>query len=58
MLLMPGEAGYDGMMTLTGNLESAGRGLPRVLADAAAIRGSWPECPLVTAVDALAGAHD
>ena len=27
-------------------------------AHAAAIRGSWPECPLVTAVDALAEAHD
>ena len=58
MLLMPGEPGYDAMMRLTGNLESVGRGRPRVLADAASIRGSWPECPLVTAVDALAEAHD
>ena len=46
------------MMTLTGNLESVGRGLPRVLADAAASRRSWPECPLVIAVDALAAARD
>ncbi|MYK86990.1 MAG: hypothetical protein F4018_00760 [Acidobacteria bacterium] len=58
MLLMPGEPGYDAMMMLTGNLESVGRGLPRVLADAASIRDSWPECPLVTAVDALAETHD
>ena len=55
MLLMPGEPGYDATMALTENLESVGRGLPRVMADAAAIRGVWPECPLVTAVDAIGG---
>ncbi len=54
MLLMPGEPGYDAMLALTENLESVGRGLPRVMADAAAIRGAWPDCPLATAIDALA----
>ena len=55
MLLMPGEPGYGPMMALTDNLESVGRGLRRVIADATDIRGAWPECPLVTSIDTLAG---
>ena len=53
MLLMPGEPGYNAMMELTENLESVGRGLPRVMADAPVIRSAWPACPLITAVDAI-----
>ena len=54
MLLMPGDPGYDAMLTLNKNLAPIGLGVPRVITDAAAVSGAWPECPLVTAIDALA----
>lgn len=57
MLLMPGEPGHDEMAALTGTLESVGPGVPRVVTDGAAIRGAWPACPLVTAIDAPAEAR-
>ena len=53
MLLMPDDQGYDAMARLTQNLEAVGRGLRRVITDAAAVRTAWPECPLVTAIDAV-----
>ena len=37
---------------MTDSLESVGRGLRRVIATSADVRGAWPECPLVGAVDA------
>ena len=53
MLLMPGESGYDAMSTLTETLKVVGPGLHRVIATRADVHGVWPECPLVTAIDAL-----
>ncbi len=52
MLLMPGEPGHEAMSGLTNTLDSVGRGLHRVIAKSADVRGVWPECPLVTAIDA------
>ena len=57
MLLMPGEPGYDAMMELTDTLDPVGRGLPRVMADTEALNRAWPECPLVTAIDALSAGN-
>lgn len=57
MLLMPGEPGHDEMSALTGTLESVGPGVPRVVTDGGAVRGAWPACPLVTAIDAPAEAR-
>lgn len=47
MLLMPGDAGYDEMYTLTKDLPTVGRGVRRVIAGAADIRGVWEASPLV-----------
>ena len=57
MLLLPGEPGYDAMSELTENLTPVGRGIRRVMPDAADLRGVWPECPLVAAIDALAAGN-
>ena len=59
MLLMPGEAGYNAMSELLENHENVGRvfrNVRRVFATRTEIRGVWPECPLVTAIDTLAPA--
>ena len=52
MLLMPGDPGYVAMVQLTEDLENIGRGLPRVITDAATVGDVWPECPLVAATAA------
>ena len=54
MLLMPGEPGYDAMYALTETLPKVGRGVSRVIADSAGIRGAWATSPLIRAIDALA----
>lgn len=51
MLLLPGEPGYDAMLTLTADLPKVGQGLRRVFADGSNIRSVWPACPLVTSID-------
>ncbi len=58
MLLMPGEVGYEAMSALLENRENVGRvfgGVRRVTATRADVHGVWPDCPLVTAIDALTG---
>ena len=55
MLLMPGEPGHDAMLVLTEDFENVGGGMPRVITDTATVRDVWPECPLVTAIDAISG---
>lgn len=47
MLLMPGDPGYGEMRALTEELPSVGRGVPRVMANAAHIRSVWHASPLV-----------
>ena len=57
MLLMPGEHGYDAMSELLENRDNVGRvfrNVRRVIATRTEVRGVWPACPLVTAIDALA----
>ena len=48
MLLMPGDRGYSEMHALTEKLPPVGRGVPRVMANAAHIRSVWHASPLVT----------
>ena len=57
MVLMPGEPGYEAMFVLTEDLDNVGRGMPRVITDTATIRDVWPECPLITAIDALSATN-
>ncbi|MGE0358302.1 MAG: phospholipase D family protein [Burkholderiales bacterium] len=47
MLLMPDCAGYEPMLKLTQTLQKVGRGLPRVITDAAIVEKAWNACPLL-----------
>jgi HKD family nuclease len=47
MLIMPGEAGHAQLWELTLTLPRAGRGLARVITDAATVGAAWVECPLL-----------
>ena len=53
MLLMPGEPGHSEMLNLTKILPSVGQGASRCITESVRIRGAWPACPLITAIDAL-----
>jgi len=46
--LMPGQQGHDAMYTLTEQLPSVGRGLPRVLTTLDEVELRWPNCRLRT----------
>lgn len=48
MVLMPDDAGYKAMLKVTLTLPKVGRGLPRVIADAATVGAAWPTCPLLS----------
>jgi hypothetical protein len=47
MLLMPGDDGHDQMNRLLTRLPNVGKGLARVITDAAELRRDWPTCPLL-----------
>lgn len=46
--LMPGQQGHDPMYTLTEQLPSVGKGLPRVLTTLDEVELRWPNCRLRT----------
>jgi len=50
MLLMPGDPGHREMTRLLRQVESIGRGVPRVITTIADLRRAWPACPLDTRV--------
>jgi hypothetical protein len=54
MLLMPGDRGYAELSRLNAEHEAIGRGHRRIVTDLASVRDAWPQCPLITAIDALA----
>ncbi len=52
MLLMPNENGYGPLVDLTRRLPTLGRGSPRVITDMNTLANAWPQCPLLTLLDA------
>lgn len=47
MLLLPGEAGYQELLSLTTDLPKVGAGLPRVIGKVEEIQERWSRCPLL-----------
>lgn len=47
MLLFPGDDGYRPLTDLTRDMQSVGRGFPRVITDMDTLKGTWNECPLL-----------
>jgi hypothetical protein len=49
MLLFPDEAGHAELLALTQRLPKHGKGFPRAITTASAVKSAWPECPLLSA---------
>lgn len=52
MLLMPGDDGYGPLFDLTQQLQTIGRGFPRVITDMDTLERAWAGCPILTSEDA------